>query len=131
MLKLKRFDKSEWFDVPGYEGVRFLIRSGSFNKSVKLLGKIRHKVKVEKEFVDDFDAGEFALVLFKESLVDFEGIVIEGEDVKELTKDQQKEILYEYDFVRNFVASKSNEMREELSKDFDGVLKNSMTSQDG
>ena len=93
MLKLKRFDKAEWFTVPEFEGVRLLIKPSSFVSTTKILSTTKRKIKVDKEFVDDYDDGAFALALFKDILVDFEGIETDGD----LTKDEQKEVIYYFD----------------------------------
>ena len=132
MIKLKRFDKPEWFELPGYEGVRLLIRAVPFQKVVNLLGGVKKKVVVDERVVDDYDEGEFSLKVFKEALVDFEGIEIEGpNEAGKLDKDKQKEIMFDYELFRDFVGEKAKELEERINKSIEGELKNFETSQSG
>ena len=127
MLKLKRFDKPQWFDVPQFEGVRLLIKSASFKTTTQILSTVKRKVKTEDGYIDDFDDGKFALELFKELLVDFEGIEVDGDP----SKDEVKELLYEYEFFRTFVSEKANELYKTIEQELDEELKNSTSSQGG
>jgi len=127
MLKLKRFDKPQWFDVPQFEGVRLLIKPASFKTTTQILSTVKRKVKTEDGYIDDFDDGKFALELFKELLVDFEGIEVDGNP----SKDEVKELLYEYEFFRTFVSEKANELYKTIEQELDEELKNSTSSQGG
>ena len=127
MLKLKRFDNAVWFEVPEFKGVSLCIKPATFSRTTKLLSSAKRKVKVDDDFVDIYDDGDFALSVFKEVLVDFKGIEID----KSLTKDEQKEIIYEYEFFRNFVGDKSQELYSKAQEELDEDLKNSKTSQAG
>jgi len=127
MLKLKRFDKPQWFDVPQFEGVRLLIKPASFKTTTQILSTVKRKVKTEDGYIDDFDDGKFALELFKELLVDFEGIEVDGDP----SKDEVKELLYEYEFFRTFVSEKANELYKTIEQELDEELKNSTSSQGG
>jgi len=120
MLKLKRFDKAEWFDVPGVDGVRLLIKPASFSTATKLLSKAKRKAKIDGDIVDDYDDSAFALELFKETLVDFEGVEADGD----LTKDQMKELMYDYSIFRDFVAAKSQELYRKIEEALEADLKN-------
>ena len=127
MLKLKRFDKPQWFDVPQFEGVRLLIKPASFKTTTQILSTVKRKIKTEDGYIDDFDDGKFALELFKELLVDFEGIEVDGDP----SKDEVKELLYEYEFFRTFVSEKANELYKTIEQELDEELKNSTSSQGG
>ena len=127
MLKLKRFDKPQWFDVPQFDGVRLLIKPASFKTTTQILSTVKRKVKTEDGYIDDFDDGKFALELFKELLVDFEGIEVDGDP----SKDEVKELLYEYEFFRTFVSEKANELYKTIEQELDEELKNSTSSQGG
>lgn len=127
MLKLKRFNKGVWFNVPDFPGVRVKVRAASHKKTTEILRKHKAKVGVGDQIVDDFDEAAVALELFKYILEDFEGIECE----EELSKDEIKEIIYEYDKLRDFISEKSAELREKIQGEFDKDLKNSKNSQGG
>lgn len=120
MLKLKRFDKPQWFEMPQVEGVRLLIKPASFKRTTQLLSSTKRKIKVDDEYVDVYDDGEFALKLFKELLVDFEGV----EAGEGLSKDEIKELLYEYEVFRNFVSEKANDLYKQVEQELEKELKN-------
>jgi len=127
MLKLKRFDKPEWFEVPQLEGVRLLIKPASFKRTTQLLSSAKRKAEVDGKYVDDYDDSKFALELFKDLLVDFEGVEAE----EGLSKDEIKELMYEYSIFRDFVSEKANELYKNTESKLEEELKNSTSSQSG
>jgi len=127
MLKLKRFDKPEWFEVPKLEGVRLLIRPASFKRTTQLLSSVKRKTEVDGKYIDDYDDSKFALNLFKELLVDFEGVEVDGD----LSKDEIKELMYEYSIFREFVSEKANELYKAAEDKLEEELKNLTSSQSG
>lgn len=120
MLKFKRFDSPVWCDLPGYPGGKLLIKPTTFKDTTGLLSKVRRKVKVEGEFVDDYDDAAFSYKHFMDVLVDFKGFVFEGVE----DKDEQKEILFNYNAIRDFVLEKSRLLHDEAQKALEDDLKN-------
>ena len=120
MLKFKRFDSPVWCDLPGYPGGKLLIKPAGFKDTTSLLRKVKKKVKVENDYVDDYDDAEFSYEFFKDVLIDFKGFIFEDTE----DKDEQKEILFNYNIVRNFVLEKSRELHDEIQKELEADLKN-------
>lgn len=120
MLKLKRFDKGIWYDVPKLKGVRVKIRPASHGKVTEIITKYRKKVDVGDRLIDDFDEAQISLDLFKYILEDFEGIECEDD----LTEEEMKEVIYDYDYLREFISEKSGELREKVQKELEEDLKN-------
>lgn len=120
MLKLKRFDKSIWYNVPKLNGVRVKVRAASHAKTAEIISKFRKKVDIGDKLTDDFDEARIAIELFKHILDDFEGIECEDD----LTKDEIKEVIYDYDYLRDFISEKSGELRDKIQAELEEDLKN-------
>ena len=127
MLKLKRFDKGVWCDVPGLDGVKVKVRPASHKKIAEIMSAHKRKIDTGKELIDEVDEAGFALDLFRYILEDFDGIECE----EELSKDEMKDIIYDYDDLREFISQKSGELREKIQKELEEDLKNLRSSQSG
>lgn len=155
MLTLKRFSKGQWFDFPGVEGVRFLIRPFQLSDGISVRSKIRKGVAVEipnpqKEgktlsiMMEDVDQGELTYKVFDFMLQDFEGLQIEDDGGKIIKlepgmaqeetvkiKAEIKRAAFDSEEIRDFVAEKSEFLRTANEQKKESEMGNSESSQSG
>ena len=143
MLRLKRFEKGQWFDYPNAPGVKLLIRPLYLSAGINLRTKVRDRVVVDvvdpttKKLVptlmEDINSGDFSWEVFNYMLLDFEGIKMEGDsgEVVEVSKDELKKALFDDQKVRDFIGEKSEFLRDQGSRKLEEEIKNSPVSQSG
>ena len=133
MIKLKRFEKGEWLSVPGLNGVRVKIRPITLSKSASIISQFKRKVVVDGDVEEalkiatDYDEYAAALAIFNYILEDFEGIEVEGNP----SEDEQREAIYDNDFLREFITESAASLRDDAQTELDKDIKNSKTSQSG
>lgn len=155
MLKLKRFNKGQWFSYPKAEGVEFLIRPLHLSDSLRLRSEIRKSVAIDviepksKKMVttlmEDINTGEFSFKSFNEMLMDFRGpISIEDDEGNEISvvegmspseveriKDLIKVALFDDESVRDFIVEKAGLLLDKENEKFQEEQKNLKSLQDG
>jgi len=133
-LKLKRFQEGRWFDYPGAEGVRFLIRPLPLSVGLSIRSKIRERVPTEVDMtqgktkgkittlLEDVDSAKFTWEIFDYILQDFEGIILE--DVSDASQDEKKKAIFDDTGLREFISEKSEIVRSDSERKLDVETKN-------
>jgi len=133
-MKLKRFQKGEWFDYPGAEGVRFLIRPLPLSEGLAIRSRIRERVATEIDTVqgktkgkittllEDIDSARFTKEIFDYILEDVEGITLE--DDLGASKEDIKKAIFDETSLREFISEKSDSLRKDNEKQLDSEIKN-------
>lgn len=133
-LKLKRFQKAQWFDYLGAEGVRFLIRPLPLSEGLAIRSRIRERVPTEIDMqqgknkgkittlLEDIDSARFTKEIFDYILEDVEGITLE--DDPGATKEEIKKAIFDDTSLREFISEKSDSLRQDGDKKLDSEIKN-------
>jgi len=133
-LKLKRFQAGKWFDYPGAEGVRFLIRPLPLSEGLAIRSRIRERVPTEIDMtqgktkgkittlLEDIDTGKYTWEIFNFILQDVEGIDLE--DSPEASLEEKKKAIFDDISLREFISEQSELVRQDGERKLDSEIKN-------
>jgi hypothetical protein len=133
-LKLKRFQEGKWFDYPGAEGVRFLIRPLPLSEGLAIRSKIRERVPTEIDMqqgknkgkittlLEDVDSAKFTWEIFNFILQDVEGIDLE--DIPGASLEEKKKAIFDDISLREFISDKSEVIRQDGERKLGSEIKN-------
>lgn len=128
MLKLKRFSEGVWFDYPG--GGKFKIRPLLPKDFIEIREQTRRKIAIKnvsggQEIIDDYEEGRLNLLLFRFIVEDWKEIEADG------SQEEIKDTIFNNAPLRDWIADKSNDLREKISENFEEESKNLKSSQSG
>jgi len=135
MIELKKPTKAVWVEYPDDKDVRFLIRPFLLSEFGTLRSKLRKKIAIESskgmEIVDDVDEFELSRLVFVHSLEDWEGLSVKGENGEDLSKEEQKMVIFNHSELMGFIVDKANELGGTVAVLQKEEEKNSPSSQSG
>ena len=133
-LKLKRFQEAKWFDYPGAEGVRFLIRPLPLSEGLAIRSRIRERVPTEIDLqqgknkgkittlLEDIDTGKYTWEIFNFILQDVEGVDLE--DVPGASLEEKKKAIFDDIKLREYISDQAEMVRLDGERKLDSEIKN-------